>query len=86
MLAPLPEEQMADGNTLFNITQRLGGSIGVSILGSLVAGGATLAATIDSFHFVGWLLVGLAALSAVLSLWLTGEKTNTVPVVNTVAE
>ncbi|MES1212251.1 MAG: DHA2 family efflux MFS transporter permease subunit, partial [Leifsonia sp.] len=38
MLAPLPESQLADGNTLFNITQRLGGSIGVSILGSIVAG------------------------------------------------
>jgi EmrB/QacA subfamily drug resistance transporter len=86
MLAPLPEEQMADGNTLFNITQRLGGSIGVSILGSLVAGGATLAATIESFHFVGWLLVALAALSAVVSLWLTGEKTGATPVVDTVAE
>jgi len=86
MLAPLPEEQMADGNTLFNITQRLGGSIGVSILGSLVAGGATLAATIDSFHFVGWVLVALAALSAVVSLWLTGDKTSATPVVDTVAE
>ena len=86
MLAPLPEDQLADGNTLFNITQRLGGSIGVSILGSLVAGGATLVATIDSFHFVGWILVALAAISAVLSLWLTGDKTGRTPVVNTVAE
>ncbi|MET0954983.1 MAG: DHA2 family efflux MFS transporter permease subunit [Cryobacterium sp.] len=71
MLAPLPEEKLADGNTLFNITQRLGGSIGVSILGSLVAGGATLAATIDAFHVVGWVLIGIALLGLVVSLWLT---------------
>jgi len=71
MLAPLPEEKLADGNTLFNITQRLGGSIGVSILGSLVAGGATLAATIDAFHVVGWVLIGIALVGLVVSLWLT---------------
>ncbi|PXA67206.1 DHA2 family efflux MFS transporter permease subunit [Cryobacterium arcticum] len=71
MLAPLPEEKLADGNTLFNITQRLGGSIGVSILGSLVAGGATLAATIDAFHLVGWVLIGIALVGLCVSLWLT---------------
>jgi hypothetical protein len=30
--------------------------------------------------------VALAALSAVVSLWLTGEKTSATPVVDTVAE
>ena len=70
MLAPLPEEQLADGNTLFNITQRLGGSIGVSILGSIVAGGATLAAVIDDFHLVGWILLIVAVVAGLLSLLL----------------
>jgi EmrB/QacA subfamily drug resistance transporter len=73
MLAPLKESELPDGNTLFNITQRLGGSIGVSILGSLVAGGTTLAATIDSFHFVGVILIALAVIGAILALWLTRE-------------
>ncbi|HEY0261107.1 MAG TPA: DHA2 family efflux MFS transporter permease subunit [Lacisediminihabitans sp.] len=86
MLAPLPEEQLADGNTLFNITQRLGGSIGVSILGSLVAGGATIAATIDSFHMVGWILIAIAVLSAILSLWLKQDRSREVPAVSTVGE
>jgi EmrB/QacA subfamily drug resistance transporter len=86
MLAPLPEEQLADGNTLFNITQRLGGSIGVSILGSIVAGGATLAATIDSFHTVGVVLVVLALVGAALSLALGAPRPGALPVVSTVAE
>jgi predicted MFS family arabinose efflux permease len=86
MLAPLPEDELADGNTLFNITQRLGGSIGVSILGSIVAGGTTLVATIDSFHLVGAILIAIAAVSAVLALFLQQEKGVAVPIVNTVGE
>jgi len=86
MLAPLREDELADGNTLFNITQRLGGSIGVSILGSIVAGGVTLEATIDSFHFVGAILIGLALTGAVLALWLTQGRDAAVPLVSTVAE
>ena len=70
MLAPLPEHELADGNTLFNITQRLGGSIGVSILGSMVAGGTTIVAVLDDFHTVGWVLVGLAVLAGLLTLGL----------------
>jgi EmrB/QacA subfamily drug resistance transporter len=87
MLAPLPESQLADGNTLFNITQRLGGSIGVSILGSLVAGGATLTATIDNFHVVGWVLIGIAVVGAIVSLWLSEPaKDAAAPLVSTIAE
>jgi EmrB/QacA subfamily drug resistance transporter len=86
MLAPLPEDQLADGNTLFNITQRLGGSIGVSILGSVVAGGATLAATIDSFHLVGGILVAIAVVAGLLSFFLTQDRTKPVMVVSTVGE
>lgn len=86
MLAPLPEDELADGNTLFNITQRLGGSIGVSILGSLVAGGTTIAATIDSFHLVGWILIAIAVLSAILALFLTQDSDRPIAAVSTVAE
>ncbi len=86
MLAPLKEHELADGNTLFNITQRLGGSIGVSILGSLVAGGTTLAATIDKFHVVGIVLIGIAVVGAILALWLREEKGQPVPLVSTIGE
>ncbi len=86
MLAPLPEDQLADGNTLFNITQRLGGSIGVSILGSIVAGGATLAAVIDDFHLVGWILLVIAVVAGLISLLLTSVKPNPDALPSTVAE
>jgi EmrB/QacA subfamily drug resistance transporter len=86
MLAPLKENELPDGNTLFNITQRLGGSIGVSILGSLVAGGATLAATIDSFHFVGVILIAIAVAGAILAFWLTQDGDAPAPAVSTVGE
>ena len=66
-LAPLDEGELADGNTLYSITQRLGGSVGVSILGSIAASGATTGATLDAFHLVGAILVGLAVASAGLA-------------------
>jgi hypothetical protein len=75
MLQPLPEDELADGNTLFNITQRLGGSIGVSILGSIVgAAGLTLAQTVDRFHWVGGGLIALAVIAGLLSLFLVTDK------------
>lgn len=37
LLLPLPQEDMADASTLFNICQRLGGSVGIAVLGSLYA-------------------------------------------------
>ena len=76
MLAPLPENELPDGNTLFNITKRLGGSIGVSILGSIVgAAGLTLTQTVDRFHWVGGGLIGLAVIAGILSLFLVQDKT-----------
>ena len=86
MLAPLPESQLADGNTLFNITQRLGGSIGVSILGSIVAGGATLMAVVDDFHLVGWVLLVIAVVAGLLALLLRNVKPDLSALPSTVAE
>jgi predicted MFS family arabinose efflux permease len=75
MLAPLTEAELPDGNTLFNITQRLGGSIGVSILGSIVgAAGLTLTQTVDRFHWVGGGLIALAVIAGILSLFLTQDR------------
>jgi EmrB/QacA subfamily drug resistance transporter len=87
MLAPLSERELPDGNTLFNITQRLGGSIGVSILGSIVgAVGLTIPQTIDRFHWVGAGLVGLAVIAGILSLFLKQDRDAPVRVVSTVGE
>lgn len=75
LLAPLPERELADGNTLFNITQRIGGAAGVSILGSLI-GGATHTELIDSFHTLGIVLTVAAATGAVLAIALGPSNRN----------
>ncbi|GAA3290124.1 MDR family MFS transporter [Dactylosporangium vinaceum] len=68
MLEPLAATQLADGNTLFNIAQRLGGSLGVGVLGSLLAARAVSVGPIAGFHEIGLILSGLALLAALLAL------------------
>ncbi|MCL1871769.1 MAG: DHA2 family efflux MFS transporter permease subunit [Promicromonosporaceae bacterium] len=70
MLEPLADEQLPDGNTLFNIAQRLGGSLGVSLLASLFAARAVVAGPVGSFHEVGVVLVALSLGAALLSTGL----------------
>lgn len=70
LLAPLDESQLADGNTLFSIVQRVGGSVGVSVLAAIVAGATTPALAVERFHLAGGVMVGLAALAAVGALFL----------------
>jgi len=70
MLEPLTDAQLADGNTLFNIAQRLGGSIGVGVLGSLLAARAVRVGPVPAFHEIGLLLVGLAVAATLFSLRL----------------
>ncbi|PVU82801.1 MFS transporter [Cellulomonas sp. WB94] len=70
MLGPLTENQLADGNTLFSIAQRIGGSVGVSLLAATVAGATTPAAAVDRFHAAGAILIALAVLAVVGALFL----------------
>ena len=70
MLAPLTDAQLADGNTLFNIAQRLGGSIGVGVLGSLLAARAVQVGAVPAFHEIGLILTALAVVAALASLRL----------------
>jgi hypothetical protein len=70
MLSPLADAQLADGNTLFNIAQRLGGSIGVGVLGSLLAARTARVGPIAGFHEIGLILTVAAAGAAVLALRL----------------
>jgi EmrB/QacA subfamily drug resistance transporter len=67
MLEPLTDAQLADGNTVFNIAQRLGGSLGVSLLASLFAARTPVAGPVASFHEIGLILTALALGAAVLS-------------------
>lgn len=66
-LSPLEERELADGNTLYNIVQRLGGAVGVSVLGSIVATGGSGSAALAGFHHVGAVLVVLAVAAAGLA-------------------
>ncbi|WP_433199745.1 MFS transporter [Dactylosporangium sp. CS-047395] len=68
MLEPLTDSQLADGNTLFNIAQRLGGSLGVGVLGSLLATRAVRVGAVAAFHEIGLILTALALLAALLAL------------------
>lgn len=74
MLEPLNDAQLADGNTLFNIMQRLGGSIGVGMIGSLLAARLPIVGAVDAFHEIGLVLAVLAGVAAVLSLKLTSIR------------
>lgn len=66
-LAPLEEHELADGNTLYTISQRLGGSVGVGVLASVAARGTGTRGALQAFHLVGAVLVALATLAAALS-------------------
>ena len=79
MLAPLPDTKLADGNTLFNIAQRLGGSIGVGILGSLLAARTVHVGPVPAFHEIGLILVALAVAAALLSLRLPAHAPTPAP-------
>lgn len=71
LLLPLPPESMADATTLFNIAQRLGGSLGIAAIGSLYA--------TAGFHDTIWVLVGLAATGFVMIPLLTRSRTPAAP-------
>jgi EmrB/QacA subfamily drug resistance transporter len=70
MLEPLTDAQLADGNTVFNIAQRLGGSLGVSLLASLFAARTPVTGPVTSFHEIGLILAALAFGAAALSMKL----------------
>jgi EmrB/QacA subfamily drug resistance transporter len=70
MLEPLTDTQLADGNTVFNIAQRLGGSLGVSLLASLLAARAPVIGPTAALHEIGLVLTGLAGLALIGALGL----------------
>jgi EmrB/QacA subfamily drug resistance transporter len=71
MLEPLQDSQLADANALFNIAQRLGGSLGVSLLASLYAARTQVIGPVAGFHVIGAVLTALAVAAAALSLKLS---------------
>jgi EmrB/QacA subfamily drug resistance transporter len=71
MLEPLTDAQLADGNTVFNIAQRLGGSLGVSLIATLYTVRAPVTGPVASFHEIGLILTAVAVAAAVMALRLT---------------
>ncbi|MFL6143538.1 MAG: DHA2 family efflux MFS transporter permease subunit [Labedaea sp.] len=74
MLNPLSDAELADGNTVFSIAQRLGGSIGVGVLASLFATRAAAGDPVAAFHQTGLVLTGLAGVAALASLRLAAVR------------
>jgi hypothetical protein len=70
MLEPLRDSQLADATTVFNIAQRLGGSLGVGVIGSLLAARAQHVGPIVAFHDIGLVLTAIAVVATVAAAWL----------------
>jgi len=77
MLGGLPERELAHGSTLFNVGQRLGGSLGVSLLATLFTIRLThlvptegLAAPLSAFHDTVWAAAAVAALGIVVAFFV----------------
>lgn len=66
LLLPLPAESMADATTVFNIAQRLGGSLGIAAIGSVY--------TTAGFHPTIWVLTALAATGFMMIPALPGSR------------
>jgi EmrB/QacA subfamily drug resistance transporter len=77
----LPPAELADANTLFNVGQRLGGSVGVSLLATYfslraAARGSALAA----FHDTIAIAVGVAVVALLFALLLRRPRPATSPI------
>jgi hypothetical protein len=71
MLADLSAAQLADANTLFNVGQRLGGSIGVSMLATVFSLRASAhRSAVDGFRDTVWVALAVAATGLLFSLLL----------------
>lgn len=70
----LEPEAQADANTLMIIVQRVGGSVGVSLIASLLTARAGQVGPIAAFHEVGIVLAGVALLGLRLSVLLDGTR------------
>ena len=74
-LGRLPRDEVADVSTLFNVVQRLGGSLGVAGFAAFYQFRSASAGvgTAVPFHDTVWLMTGLALAGALLALFLPGR-------------
>jgi EmrB/QacA subfamily drug resistance transporter len=64
----------ADANTLMIIVQRAGGSLGVSLIASLLTARAGQIGPVAAFHEIGLILTGVALVGLRLAVLLTSER------------
>jgi EmrB/QacA subfamily drug resistance transporter len=78
-LGELPQKELADANTMFNIVERVAGSFGVALMATffqaqvrahMASAAGPQAAAVAGFHDTVWLLVALSAGGFLISLLL----------------
>jgi predicted MFS family arabinose efflux permease len=71
---PLAPAQMGDASTLFNVWQRIAGSLGISLIASLYAAHAASDGPVAALHQAGVVIAALAATGALAALALPGKR------------
>jgi len=73
----LAARQLADANTLFNICQRIAGSLGIAVIATSFTAVARRDGPVTALHWTGALLAVLAAIAAGLAVRLPGQSAAT---------
>jgi hypothetical protein len=69
--------QLADANTLFNISQRIAGALGIGLIAALFTTQARALSPVPALHATGLLLTATAALATATATLLPGRPTST---------
>jgi EmrB/QacA subfamily drug resistance transporter len=70
LLRPLAAARLPDANTLFNIWQRIAGSIGIGLIAALYADQTRAHGPVSALHTTGLVVVVLSAVGALIALAL----------------
>jgi EmrB/QacA subfamily drug resistance transporter len=79
MLAGLPAAELADANTLFNVSQRLGGSVGVNLLATVFTLSAARRGALVGFHDTLAIATGVALVGMACALFVRSPAGRTAP-------
>jgi EmrB/QacA subfamily drug resistance transporter len=74
MLAGLGPDQMADANTLFNVAQRLGASVGVGLLATFFTLRAAADGPLNGFHETVLVAAGIALVGVLCALFVRAPR------------
>ncbi|MBO0870563.1 MAG: hypothetical protein J2P15_18565, partial [Micromonosporaceae bacterium] len=77
MLTGLPAAELADANTLFNVSQRLGGSVGVNLLATVFTLRAAGHGALVGLHDTLAIATGVALVGMVCAVFLRSPADRT---------